>query len=180
MEKLTYTVTPQEFRQRHKFRTTRILSFLLMGTILLGLTGYGFGRWTGAVICAAILPVLTFYILWYERRKYSKNLDIEMDDWGIRLTRGNKREEHPWSDFSKGMTITDFNRSTNLDYNKANEESDRLTRAAYGEAFILIFKKQPWFRPGIGVRFFAEPNNHRQVRACLERHVKWSAANNIN
>lgn len=171
-EKITYTITPSEFRQRQKSRLSKIVAFLLIGMVLLGATGYGFGGWVWAIICAVGFLVLIVAIVWHERRMYGNNWEVTLDDWGLHIKRGNKTEEHAWSDFSKGMTMTDFNKSTNVGNPDFSAEGDRLTRAAYGEVFILIYKKQPWLKPG-WLKLLAEPDNHVQVRAFLERHVKW-------
>lgn len=171
-EKITYTITPSEFQQRQKSRLSKIIGFLLMGTVLLGATGYGFGGWTWAVIMAAVLPVLVLGIVWHERRTYGNNWEISLDDWGLHIKKGNTLKEHAWSDFSKGMTLTDFNKSTSPGNPNFSAEGDRLTRAVYGEVFVLVFRKQPWLKPG-WLKLLAEPDNHQQIRAFLERHVKW-------
>ena len=72
-EKITYTITPSEFRQRQKSRLSKIVAFLLMGMVLLGATGYGFGGWVWAIICAVGFLVLIVAIVWHERRMYGNN-----------------------------------------------------------------------------------------------------------
>lgn len=126
-----------------------------------------------------MVAVFLFVLVWKERIKYGRDYKVELSDWGIRIARGSKQEQYPWSDFSKGMTWGVYMKNTKVplsdEYYGAATHSYKLTKEAFGEAFMLIWKNQSWFKLSAGLTLLAEPDNDKQVEEFLKNHVKWGS-----
>ena len=176
-EKLTYTITPEEYKQRTG-KQKRIYSYYAIPLLILLLVESFIqsGIWI-TIIIIIFLGALYFSINAYQRKRYGSNWSVELSSEGIYILAGGKIKQYSWGQFKNFMTSIDFAKSMPLDERPdISLQRAKAETSAHGNVFYLIFKRQNTtkfllFQCMYGLTLYAEPDNYKQVHEYLKNFL---------
>jgi hypothetical protein len=176
-KKLTYTITPEEYKQRTG-KQKRIYSyFAIPFLILLLLESFiQSGIWI-TILIIIFLGVLYFSINTYQKKRYGSNWSVELSSEGINILAGGKIKQYTWDQFKHFMTSIDFAKNMPLDERPdISLQRAKAETSAHGNVFYLTFKKQSaskflLFQGMYSLTLFAEPDNYKQVHEYLKKYL---------
>lgn len=171
-EYLSYTITPDEFRTREKFRYKKTIFIVIPILIGLLLEGYFESGWWGIGIIA-IIALITYLIIIFQQRKFRRDQHIELNEQGIIINQGGVIKKYVWEEFAGVMTEEEYIKYMPVsDQPGLSQEVARLNKEAHGNVFMLTWKKQPRLSHGTkALKIYAEPDNHEKVKEFLYRYL---------
>ncbi|MDD5039993.1 MAG: hypothetical protein PHY34_02475 [Patescibacteria group bacterium] len=182
MTEIKYSISKEVFKERQRPAIVAVVCTWIIGTVLI-ILGPKLWGWFGVVVTVAIAVLLSTILYLALFRKYRQGMDIELNNEGVCIQYGQKKEKHVWSEFDH---LTTYERMAKL--NAPVKASYGVTPVMTGVSSGIYSMATKAVIKGHGVMFllrwantnlkmspylslYTNPDNVDVVEAFLKEHI---------